>query len=221
MSKFCGNCGAQLNGTEKVCGYCGFALNNEPANTGDTSTPGIASETDTAKAEKTKNFIKIGAIAVVAVVVLSIGISIISSCTGYKAVVKKVINAFEDYDMETLYSCASTLCYLDYADADYWEEIFDNRTSNKLDYYEDQLGHSLKMKYKIVDSYELDERRFNNIVEEFEDYGADTYDVDKIRIVEIELTIKGSKRTNTYTIDDLWLVKEDGKWKVLYYYDYY
>lgn len=39
MSKFCGNCGAQLDDAAKVCGNCGTPL--ELNNTANASIPGI------------------------------------------------------------------------------------------------------------------------------------------------------------------------------------
>lgn len=220
MSKFCGNCGAQLDDEAKVCGYCGVALSSEPVNTNASSIPGVVSETDMVKSEKTKKFVKFGAIAVVAIIVLSVLISIISSFTGYKGVVRKVINAFEDYDMNTLYSCACTLSYYD-EDLDYYDEIFDSRVSSKLDYYEEELGHDLKMDFEIIDSYKLDDRNKDDLLSDLEDAGAYVGDVDDIRMVELEITIKGSRRESTYTTEDLMVVKENGEWKVLYLGGYY
>lgn len=221
MSKFCGNCGAKLDDSVKVCGYCGVALGDEPINTNVTSIPGVVSEADKEKAAKTKKFIKIGVIAIVAIIVLSIGINIISSYTGYKGVVRKVVNAFEDYDMNTLCSYASSLCYYNDDDVEYYEELFDEMVSDKLDYYEEELGHDLKISYKIVDSYKLDDRNREDLLEEVEDSGAYVGEIDTIRMVELELTIKGSRRTSTYTTNDLMLIKENGKWKVLYLGEYY
>lgn len=215
MSKFCGNCGAQLDDSAKVCGYCGVALSNEQVNTNATPIPGIVSEADKEKAAKTKKFIKLGAIAIVAIIVLSVGFNIISSFTGYKGVVRKVVNAFEDYDMNTLCSYASSLSYYG-DDIEYSEEVFEERVSSKLDYYEEELGHGLKISFEIIDSYKLDDRNRDDLLDELEDSGAYVGKIDTIRMVEMQLTIKGSRSTSTYTTDDLMLVKENGKWKVLY-----
>lgn len=216
MSKFCGNCGAQLDDSAKVCGYCGFALSNETPNINPASIPGVVSEADKEKAEKTKKLIKTGLVAVAVIVVLSIAISVISSFTGYKGVVRKVINAFEDYDMNTLCSYASSLNYLDDDNIEYYEELFEERVSNKLDYYEEELGHDLKMSFEIVDSYELDDRNRDELLDELEDTGAFIPEIDDIKMVDLDLTIKGSRRSSTYSVDDFLLIKEDGEWKVLY-----
>lgn len=220
MSKFCGNCGAQLDDSAKVCGYCGIALDNEPVNANAASIPGVVSEADKEKTAKVKKLIKTGAIAVVAIIVLSVGFNIISSFTGYKGVVRKVVNAFEDYDMNTLCSYASSLSYYG-DDIEYYEEVFEERVSNMLDYYEEELGHGLKIKFEILDSYKLDERNTDDLLDDLEDSGAYVGNIDTIRMVELQLTIKGSRRTSTYTTDDLMLVKENGKWKVLYLGGYY
>ena len=220
MSKFCGNCGAQLDDSARVCGYCGVAFGNEPVNTSNTSIPGVVSEADKEKAAKTKKLIKTGATAVAAIIVLSIVISIISSFTGYKGVVRKVVNAFEDYDMNTLCSYASSLSYYG-DDVEYSEEYFEEMVSSKLDYYEEELGHNLKMSFEITDSYKLDDRNRDDLFDDLEDSGVYVGNISTIRMVELELEIKGSRRTSTYTVDDLLLVKENGKWKVLYLGGYY
>lgn len=222
MSKYCGNCGAQLDDSVKVCGYCGVAFDSDsiPSDTDTSLIPGVVSETDKAKAAKAKKFIKTGAVAVVLIIVLSLGINIISSFTGYKGVVRKVVNAFEDYDMETLYSCASSLSYYG-DDIEYYEELFETRVSNKLDHYENMLGHGLKMDFEIIDSYKLDDRNTDALLDELEDNGAFIGKIDTIRMVEMELTIKGSRNTSTFTVNDLLMIKENGKWKVLYINDYY
>lgn len=220
MSKFCGNCGAQLDDSAKVCGYCGVALSNEQANISATSIPGIVSETDKEKAAKIKKLIKMGAIAIVAIIVLFVGFNIISSFTGYKGVVRKVVNAFEDYDMNTLCSCASSLSYYG-DDIEYYEEVFEERVSYKLDYYEEELGHNLKMDFEIIDSYKLDDRNKDALLDDLENSGAYIGKIDTIRMVELELTIKGSRSTSTYISEDLLMVKENGKWKVLYLGEYY
>lgn len=220
MSKFCGNCGAQLDDTAKVCGYCGNALSIEPENTKTTTIPGIRTEADKEKSAKMTKNIKTIVVAVALVIVLSLGINVVSSFTGYKGVVRKVVNAFEDYDMNTLCSYASSLCYYG-NDIEYYEDIFEDRVSAKLDYYENMLGHNLKMNFEIVDSYKLDDRKVDNLLEELEDMGAYAGKIDTIRRVEIELEIKGSRNTSTFLIDDLLLIKENGKWKVLYLNDYY
>ena len=69
----------------------------------------------------------------------------------------------------------------------------------------------------------IQKRRENreDLLEEVEDSGAYVGEIDTIRMVELELTIKGSRRTSTYTTNDLMLIKENGKWKVLYLGEYY
>ncbi len=220
MAKFCGICGAKLDDTARVCGYCGVPLNNEPLNNNVSSIPGVVSESEKEMAEKTKKVFKSGAMIIVAITVLALGINILSSFTGYKGAVRKVINAFEDYDMNTLCSCASELCYYG-NDIEYFEELFEKRVADKLDFYEEELGHNLKMSFKIIDSYKLDDRNRDDLLDELEEKGAYVDGIDTVRKVELELTVKGSKRTNTYYTDDLVMVKENGKWKVLYLGGYY
>lgn len=212
MSKFCGNCGAQLDDSAKICGYCGTPLSGQATNK-TSSIPGVVNKASQEKMANTTALIKKGIIGIVAVVVLILVLNVVSSFTGYKGVVRKVVNAFEDYDMKTLTACASDLNYYnDYTD---WDDVFEYRVSSKLDYYEDMLGHNLKISYKILDSYKMDDRNKNALIERYENEGVDVDKVKTVRVVELELKIKGSKSTSTFTKDNMVLIKEGGKWKVL------
>lgn len=215
MAKFCGHCGKQLDDSAKICGYCGAPLGNPVSVNNATTIPGVVSEADKQKNANTQKIIKNGAMALAAIIVLSVVIGIVSSFTGYKGTVRKVINAYEEFDMNTLCSCASSLSYYAFDD-DFAEELFEEKVSSRLDYYEEELGHGLKIKYEIIDSYKLDDRNKQELFDELEDVGAYVGDIDAVRSVELKLTIKGAYRETTKTTDDLILIKEGGKWKVLY-----
>lgn len=216
MSKFCGNCGKALADNARVCGYCGVPVSVAVQTNPEVKhIPGLDPVKDQEKADKMNKIIKSGAMIIIAIIVVTIGINVISSFIGYKGVVRKVINAFEDYDMNTLYEYASSLNYLG-DDDEYYEELFDDKVSAKLDYYEGQVGYDLKIDFEIIDSYNLDERKLNNFLDELEESGAYVGKIDKIRQVDLELHIKGKRSENTYRTDDLLLIKENGKWKVFY-----
>lgn len=215
LAKFCGNCGGKLDDSARVCGYCGFRFVTAPLEKRTTDIPRMTSVKKRRNTAKIKKLLKI-ILAVIAVLMIFVaGLNIVSAFTGYKGVVRKVINSFEDYDMNTLYSYTSSLCYYS-DDIDYYEELFEKEVAKKLDYYEDQLGYNLKISYEIIDSHKLDNRNRNSLLDELEDKGASVVGIDTVRALELKITIKGSASSTTYITDDLWLIKESSGWKVLY-----
>ena len=76
MSKFCGNCGAELTDDAKVCGQCGTPVERVSANI---PTPKIV---DPEKQKKTKKRIKLLGGLVVLAVVAVIALNIVSKYTG-------------------------------------------------------------------------------------------------------------------------------------------
>lgn len=221
MSKFCGNCGAELDDNAKVCGYCGVTLSSDPVRAAKSSVPGIVTEMDQQKAEKMKQYIKMGAAAVAAVLVLVIGISVISSSTGYKGALKKAVKYFSKGDSTKLYSYASEYYENYYEDGwfyDDFEDFIDHFVDVSIEEVEDRVGRDPKVKYKITDSYKLEKRKskLEDITDLLDDYDVD-YDVKSIRMVEVEFTIKGSKKSITESLD-LVMLKENGKWKFLFNY---
>lgn len=215
MSKFCGNCGAQLEDSANVCGYCGTVI-EQAAITGKTdSLSGVVSETDAKKIAKTKKYVKLGVIAAAVIAIIVIGINIISSFTGYKGAIRAFVKAFEECDVNTMAEYSSVLHYG--GDEDDYEELIEeleDRTNYILDDYEEELGHDLKFDYEICDVYDISNRKREDLLEKL-DYYEIYVDIDEIKSVELLLTIEGSRRSTTEEFDIV-LLKEDGDWKILY-----
>lgn len=218
MSKFCGSCGAQLNDDVKVCGFCGVAVSDDNTeSTSSSSVPGIETESQILKNEKTKKIIKLAGIGIGAIIALIIVISIISSFTGYKGAVRKLMNAFEDYDVDTLISMSSSILSAtpDFDDEDF-EEYISETVSGRLDYYESEVGTDIKISYEIVNAHNLPERKIDQLVSLLENYGYEPDNIKKVKQIDLEITVKGSRREESYDNDNLYMIKEDGKWKALY-----
>lgn len=219
MSKFCGVCGTQAEDSANVCGNCGNAFNDQAENTKTAPIPGADAVKDKIKSLKTDGLMKKGIIAIAAVVVGIIIISSISSSAGYKGTVKKVINAFEKNDVEKLCSYASGLNYYDEDEIDEYEENFEDRISDRLDDYEDEVGDNIKIKYEITKVKDIEDRKKEKFLEEFEDFDGYPKKIGDIKEIQMKLTVKGSDDEETYKVKDFYVIKENGKWKVLYYRD--
>lgn len=211
MSKFCGNCGAKLDDAAKVCGSCGTPL--ETGKTTAASIPGIE-YADPEKKAKTKKRMKwILGVAVV-IVVAVIAINIVSGFVGYKGAVRKIMNAYEDYDVEAIVAMSSDM-YFYRSDDSYADEYFGGIIADDLNNFENQVGHKYKISYEITDSYEMAKHNYEDLLNSLSQYGdfdADT--ISKIRLVELDVTAKGEERMTTHVV--LTLTKENGSWKILY-----
>ena len=215
MSKFCGNCGAQLDDAAKICGQCGTPLNDGTESM--QNIPGI-NYVDPEKKAKTKKRVKLFAGLAVSVVVLIIAINIISGFIGYKGATRKIMNAYKDYNVDTLVDMTSPTImeiYDSFYSTDYIETYYQNYLSGELDYYEDHAGHNYKISYEITDTYELSERKIDSLFDSISNYldGFDNDEISKMMVVEVKVTAKDGKNSASKTIN-ICLTKEDGKWNL-------
>ena len=214
MSRFCGSCGSAVDDNAKVCGNCGTPLdtNNKVVS----KVPGIQYIDPEKKAKtikKIKAFIGLVALVIVAIIVFNI----VSGFVGYKGAVRKIMNAYEDYDIDTIVSMSSSWYYC-MTDEDYAEEHFGDVISEDLDDFENYSGHNYKFSYEITDSYKMAEHKLDNLLDTLsscEEFDADI--IDKVMIVEVETTAKSKNDTYTKKLE-LTLTKENGSWKLLYMY---
>lgn len=210
MSKFCGNCGTKLDDTAKVCGNCGTPLEIEKPVV---STPEFK-YVDPEKQAKTKKKIKLFAGLAVIVIIAIIAVNIISGFVGYKGAVRKIMKAYEDYDLEEIVSLSSDLYYFMDNDS-YAESYFAQIITNGLDTLEANAGHKYKFSYEITDSYKMSDHKYENLLDSLANYGDFDPDIiEKVLIVELELTADGNVTSTTHLT--LTLTKEDGSWKLLY-----
>lgn len=209
MAKFCGNCGAKLDDDAKVCGQCGTPLDGAPTNISGLKV------VDPEKQKKVKKAVKLVAVLAALVVVAVIALNIASKYTGYNGLLRKVMTAYENYDIDTLVSLSSDMYY--YGEEDWVEYYFEYTVGNNLDSFESSVGHSYKLSYEVDETYVMSERKVDEMLNEIENTYAD-FDIsviDKIVVADLTLTAKqGSKSVNR----DIKVImsKENGSWKLLY-----
>ena len=112
MAKFCGNCGAKINDNAKVCSECGTPID-------DIFQSSSEKKANPAKKKKSKKKFKITVMLVFVAVAAIIIINVVSKFTGYNALLRKVMAAYEEYDIDTLVSLSSDIYY--YTEKDYAE----------------------------------------------------------------------------------------------------
>lgn len=212
MSKFCGNCGTQLDDNAKVCGNCGKPLEMQEVNS--SKIPGV-NYSDPEKQAKVKKNVKAVSILAVIVIIAIIAIKIISGFVGYNGAVRKIMKAYEKYDVDAIASISSGL-YDCFENEDYVGNYFENIISNDFDRFEENIGHNYKLDYEITDKYEMPKYKYEDLLDElssYEDFDADV--ISKIMVVEVTVTAKEKDDTMTKQLE-LILTKEKGKWKILY-----
>lgn len=211
MAKFCGNCGTELDDNAKVCGNCGTPLDDGVSNIS-----GIEyKHTDPEKKKKIKKVIKRILTAIISAVVIAVVCISVLSFTGYKGMIRKVMKAYKNYDIDALVDMSSDMYF--YREEDYVEEYFEYSVGSDLDFYEDSVGHSYKLSYEIKEIYTLSDRKFSEMIDTiagfYSDFDADI--IQKIVVADITVTAKqGSKSVDNDV--QITLSKEGNSWKVLY-----
>ncbi len=209
MAKFCGNCGTQLEDTAKICGQCGTPLDGASANI-----PGLKIA-DTEKQQKMKKTVKrvFGLIALVLVAVIAF--NVVSKFTGYNGLLRKVMNAYEDYDIDALISLSSDMYF--YGEEDWVEYYFEHTVGDDLDSFESSVGHSYKLSYEVNETYTLSERKLDDMLDQIEYtyYDFDVSIIEKVVVADLTVTAKQGSKSVSRDMNII-MSKEDGSWKLLY-----
>ena len=209
MAKFCGNCGARLEDDAKICGKGGTSVEGVT-----TSIPGLK-VTDPEKQKKVKKTFKLVAGLMVLLIVAGIAFNVVSQYTGYNGLLRKVMAAYEKYDIDTLISLSSNMYY--YGDEDSVEYYFESKVGENLDSFEASVGHNYKLSYKVNETYAMSERKENDLLDDIENAYMD-FDISKIKkvvVADLTLTAKqGNKSTNRDM--NIVMTKENGSWRLLY-----
>lgn len=208
MAKFCGNCGAQMDDNAKVCGQCGTPVD------GGTKAPPVKI-VDPEKKKKNKKIFKIAVALILVVIVAATAINVVSKFTGYNGLLRKVMVAYEGYDIDTLVSLSSDIYY--YSEDDYVEYYFENIVGTTLDSFESSVGHSYKFSYEINEIYQLSGRKMSEILDNIETAYPD-FDVSTIKDISVaDITVTASKGEKSSSKDiHITMTEESGARKVLY-----
>ena len=208
MARFCGNCGAQIDENAKVCGQCGTPVEDS------TKMPPVK-VVDSEKKKKNKKIFKaMIALALVAVVAVT-AINVVSKFTGYNGLLRKVMTAYEGYDIDTLVSLSSDIYY--YGEEDYVESYFENSVGSALDSFETSVGHSYQFSYEVNETYTMSERKTKEVLDGIEYTSAD-FDVSIIEeMVVSDITVTAKQGSKSVERDlNITMSKENGTWKLLY-----
>lgn len=195
MSKFCENCGAEMEDSEIVCKHCGpQAPAEEPVVTDTTVNKGAN------KNDNTKNIVVIAVVAAVVIALIVLLSSVLGG--GYKKPVKNFFKGMEKADAEMYMSAFPEFMDYDY-DKDDMEDM--------LDMLEDEYGKNIKISYKIEEKEKIDKEDLEYVQEYIEEVYEEEVKVTKGYKLEVEATIKGKEDDDTDD-QDMYIYKIDGDW---------
>ena len=250
MSKFCGNCGTPHDDNATQCVNCGAVFpgaqqaqqqygnrsqyeqqysnqqyqqqyNNQQQYAQSALPVYQAVPVQNNLSEKKKRIITLSALAAVIVILLVLGIIIIASITGYKAVVNQFEKAYSNYNYEQIVDMYSETTFYQFSnDTDFLDKQTAQKIENTLSYFDTYVGHDYKIKYEIIDDYEMAPYQFENFIDSLSYFDNHNQNfISKIRVVELRVTASEGKRESSRNIK-LILTKEEGKWKIAEFYNY-
>lgn len=192
----------------KVCGRCGTPV--------DSSTKiSPVKIIDSERKKKNKKLIKLVIALILVAAVAAAAINVATKFTGYNGLIRKVMSAYEGYDIDTLVSLSSDVYY--YGENDYVESYFENTVGTALDSFESSVGHSYQLSYAVNETYTMSERNVDVTLKEIENTYPD-FDVSIISEIAVSDITVTAKQGNESVEKDLHITmsKEDGSWKLLY-----
>ena len=183
MSKFCENCGAEMDDNQVVCPNCGNGaeaakVEETVSNATETTTKASSS----ANKENLKKYGIIGGIALAVIVILAIIINILSS--GWKKPIDNYFKGMQKANLKT-YQKAYPHFYNDKMDLD--EDDMDDMK----DRLEDEYGEKIKITYKITKSEKIKKDDLKKVQEYIEKVYDEDVKITAGKEVKVKATIKG------------------------------
>ena len=202
MGSFCGNCGAPLDDDARVCGQCGTPIYGKKV-------------VDVKNIEKKRKLKKrITTIIVLAIIcIVGIGIyKIVYNHTGIMGFSRKVMNAYVDYDIDTIAELSSDKFFYDSSGAEDVSLIyFKGLIGMEFDYYENVMKANDKIKYNILEVNELSEHKKEKVMDslKYEYSKFDSTVIEELTEVRVRV-ILGKKEESPQTNISLIVSKENG-----------
>ena len=204
MSKFCENCGAEMEDNQVVCPKCQNGAEVEKATETTTATEEVKTNpTSSNKSETIKKVGIIGGIVAAVVIIIAIIVSIISS--GWKKPIKNYVAGMNKCDSDKYLSAFPDFLKMKTTDSD----LKDSKKNDDKEY-----GDKVKYSAKILKKEKISKDELKDV----EEYIQKKYDtkvsVKKGYKVKIEAKTKG-KDDYDYGTSTRYVYKIDGKWKML------
>lgn len=205
MSKFCENCGSELKDTDKVCPNCGAAAVEKTTKKDVKVEKNTATNAESNTPNNTKKIAIIAGIAVAAILVIILLISLLGS--GYKTPLNNYFKGIEKAKSETYLKA-----YPEFVREEMEDTYDDEYLEKRVETFEKEYGDKIKISYKVLDKEKLDKDDLEDIQDELED----DYDEDDVKVstgyeVAVKITVKGSDDKESY-YSSFYICKVNGKW---------
>lgn len=207
MSKFCMQCGSQIDDNAEICSSCGAAQSN--VTTGNEAGGATA-------VKKSSKAPLIAAVAVIVVVILLIFKALFGG--NYKDPIDNMFKAMETGKGKYLYKALPSAAF----DSEEFEDMkkseiieeFDEMAEYISESLEDAVGKNPKIKVKYLDKEKIDKDDLEEMEDDYKESTDQKIKVSKGYEVEIEVTIKGKdeKESTEMTLE---VYKVDGDWCVM------
>ena len=237
MSKFCGQCGAQLDDNATFCTNCGANLgqsvqqsNIQQQNVQPNVVPGFGAVNNGAVAVKKgskKTIAVVGVIAALVIILVVVLIIAFSLGGGYKAPLNSMKKALEKGDGKSVIRMSISDKYYkalkdnddvvdEHFDGDV-DDYFDNIGDQLLKSMEDRYGENIKVTYDIKKKKKIKKSDLEDYQDDLQSQ-ADRIDLDDYepKVTEgyelkVKLSVKGDDDKDSDT-DDINVYKVDGDW---------
>ena len=223
MSKFCRQCGAQLEDDAVKCEACGAEIKpaeeavQQPAEaeaSGAENSENAAPAAPAPKKLSTRNIAIIAAAAVVVIVVLIVALT---AGGGYKSAINNYIDVMIKGQVNKLDKLAPQ-AYWDYYEDTYDMDIDDlerdaeDVVDTVIDLLEDEYGDNVRVSYKVTKEDKLTDSKLNEIREGVNDrYELARKSVTEGYDIDADITVKGDDDEMT-SETSAYIVKIDGGW---------
>lgn len=204
MSKFCMQCGVQIDDNAEICSSCGAA---QTAN----SVGGNGEVTG-----NKKSIVPVIAVAAVIVVIVLLVCKLIFG-GGYKDPIDNMFKGMETGKGKYFYKALPEFLLEEQFEDKKKSEIIDDLdelAEGILDNLEDEYGDDIKISVKYKDKNKIDKDDLEDLEEMYEDNYDSKVKISKGYEVEIKATIKGDdeKETDTTTLS---VYKINGDWCIM------
>lgn len=224
MSKFCNNCGSEMEDDVVFCPNCGAqdapAYQEAPAAYNEEQTYGETYEEAAPEQEapaKNNNLIKLiiaggAAVVVIILAILIFGSSPQKAINNYQAALNGNAGKFVALAPNEFWKWAKEEGEVTKADA---KKEFKDQWEDEKEALEDEFGKNAKVKIKVTDKKKMSKKDLKEIGDMLEE----SYEIDDKKVkagweMEVEMTIKGSEDDDE-TEMTLNVVKIGGQWYVL------
>ncbi len=198
MSKFCMQCGKEIDRKDMHCQYCGASQENLPGDSVNSHNKG-----------RGDLLVPVVAILSVILVIVIVTVNLTVLNNGYKKPLDSLFAAFnkQEYD------------YFEDALPDYITELDDYDADDAKTKFEDSVKNiiidsNMELSYKVLDKNKIDKDDLKELEDNIEDKYNESVDVDQGYKVKIQLTFSMEDKEDTHKLT-IPVYEIDGKWCIL------